>query len=54
LKLPTDKVLVEDPVFRRYVQLYAKVHANYSVGIQIETAPEQKLILLLMALFHII
>lgn len=24
LKLPTDKVLVEDPVFRRYVELYAK------------------------------
>lgn len=26
LKLPTDKVLVEDPVFRRYVELYAKVN----------------------------
>lgn len=24
LKLPTDKVLVEDPAFRRYVELYAK------------------------------
>lgn len=24
LKLPTDKVLVEDPIFRRYVELYAK------------------------------
>nr|CAB3483971.1 unnamed protein product [Digitaria exilis] len=24
LKLPTDKVLVEDPEFRRYVELYAK------------------------------
>nr|WGU11333.1 L-ascorbate peroxidase 1 [Crinum x powellii] len=24
LKLPTDKALVEDPVFRRYVELYAK------------------------------
>jgi len=30
LKLPTDKVLVEDPEFRQYVELYAKVH-NYSV-----------------------
>lgn len=26
LKLPTDKVLVEDPEFRKYVILYAKVH----------------------------
>lgn len=25
LKLPTDKVLVEDPKFGRYVELYAKV-----------------------------
>jgi len=25
LKLPTDKALLEDPVFRRYVELYAKV-----------------------------
>lgn len=25
LKLPTDKVLVEDPEFRRYVELYAEV-----------------------------
>ncbi|KAG0477808.1 hypothetical protein HPP92_012527 [Vanilla planifolia] len=25
LKLPTDKVLVEDPTFRHYVELYAKV-----------------------------
>ncbi|PON89361.1 Ascorbate peroxidase [Trema orientale] len=25
LKLPTDKALVEDPVFRRYVELYAEV-----------------------------
>jgi hypothetical protein len=30
LKLPTDKVLVEDPEFRQYVELYAKVH-SYSV-----------------------
>lgn len=26
LKLPTDKALVEDPEFRRYVQLYAEVN----------------------------
>lgn len=25
LKLPTDKALLEDPAFRRYVELYAKV-----------------------------
>jgi len=25
LKLPTDKALLEDPEFRRYVELYAKV-----------------------------
>ena len=25
LKLPTDKVLVEDPEFCRYVELYAQV-----------------------------
>jgi len=25
LKLPTDKALVEDPIFRNYVELYAKV-----------------------------
>lgn len=25
LKLPTDKTLLEDPEFRRYVELYAKV-----------------------------
>jgi len=25
LKLPSDKALIEDPVFRRYVELYAKV-----------------------------
>ena len=25
LKLPTDKCLIEDPSFRRYVELYAKV-----------------------------
>lgn len=25
LRLPTDKVLVEDPVFRPFVELYAKV-----------------------------
>ena len=32
LKLPTDKVLVEDPEFCRYVELYAKVvvwHISY-------------------------
>ncbi len=29
LKLPTDKALVEDPTFRRYVELYAKVHRIY-------------------------
>ena len=27
LKLPTDKVLVEDPEFRKYVILYAEVHS---------------------------
>jgi hypothetical protein len=26
LKLPTDKALLDDPEFRRYVDLYAKVH----------------------------
>jgi hypothetical protein len=26
LKLPTDKALLDDPEFRRYVELYAKVH----------------------------
>lgn len=25
VKFPTDKVLLQDPTFRRYVQLYAKV-----------------------------
>jgi len=25
LKLPTDKSLVDDPAFRKYVELYAKV-----------------------------
>lgn len=25
LKLPTDKALVDDPAFRKYVELYAKV-----------------------------
>lgn len=30
LKLPTDKVLVEDPEFRQYVERYAKV-PKYSV-----------------------
>lgn len=27
LQLPTDKALLEDPEFRRYVVLYAKVNA---------------------------
>jgi hypothetical protein len=37
LKLPTDKALVEDPKFRPYVELYAKVvwlmhiHKKYSI-----------------------
>jgi len=26
LKLPTDKALLSDPEFRRYVELYAKVN----------------------------
>ncbi|XAR73757.1 L-ascorbate peroxidase [Bertholletia excelsa] len=36
LKLPTDKVLVEDPIFRRYVKLYAEdeeaFFADYAVS----------------------
>ena len=31
LKLPTDKVLVEDPEFCRYVELYAKVSVAYII-----------------------
>lgn len=27
LQLPTDKALLEDPEFHRYVELYAKVNA---------------------------
>jgi hypothetical protein len=29
LKLPTDKALLSDPEFRRYVELYAKVNKTY-------------------------
>jgi len=28
LKLPTDKALVDDPAFRKYVELYAKVFCS--------------------------
>lgn len=28
LKLPTDKALLEDPEFRQYVELYAKVRSS--------------------------
>jgi hypothetical protein len=30
LQLPTDKALLNDPEFRRYVELYAKVTWTYS------------------------
>lgn len=29
LKLPTDKALLEDPEFRQYVELYAKVRSSF-------------------------
>jgi hypothetical protein len=41
LKLPTDKVLVEDPEFRRYVEQYAKVHTvQLPSSIHAPMAPE--------------
>jgi hypothetical protein len=41
LKLSTDKALVEDPEFRRYVEIYAKVHTfQLPSSIHAPTAPE--------------
>ncbi|KAG2694170.1 hypothetical protein I3760_08G129100 [Carya illinoinensis] len=34
LKLPTDKVLVEDPEFRRYVELYAEIMRHHTRNFQ--------------------
>ena len=43
LKLPTDKALVDDPEFRRYVEIYAKVHNNsVASSINDQTAPERE------------
>lgn len=34
VKFPTDKALLQDPVFRRYVQIYAQVRL-FKLAIQI-------------------
>lgn len=35
LKLPTDRVLVEDPQFRKYVELYAQVPKELNNNISV-------------------
>ena len=45
LKLPTDKALVKDPEFRRYIEIYAKVHNNsVASSVNDQTAPERETI----------
>lgn len=36
LQHPTDKALVEDPAFRRYVELYARVN-KMNFGLEVST-----------------
>lgn len=50
LRLPTDKVLVEDPVFRPFVELYAKVIQGFLRSIKTSFHAGVSLLCLLSAL----